>query len=212
MTSDFVNPADQAIKYLDQIEGKITPYYTNYINHGNKMGNSLEDQYSQIMSSPGQMINKFGQDYQKSPGYDFALKQALQAAGNAAAAGGRAGSPAAQEEAEEYAHGLANQDYNNYLQNVLNLYGQGLQGGQSMYNTGFQASNELAQSIANSMLSKAQLSYEGQNAANQRGAGKNSFLSGLGTIGGGLIGAYFGGPIGASIGSSVGGSIFGGGK
>ena len=108
----------------------------------------------------------------------------------------------------QLATNLANQDYYNWLSPALSQYNRGLSGAEGMYNTGYGASNELAQSIANSMLSRAGLQYAGTAAQNmnQQG-GMGSMLGGVGSLlgfaGGGPAGGMLGGALG-SIGSSFG--------
>lgn len=163
--ADWENPADVAMPTLDNIPETLKPYYEHYMKGG---------------LNPGGRLNEIGAGYQKSPGYDFALQEALKASQHAAAAGGMSGSPQSMYQAEQLATNFANQDYNNYIRDALGVYGQG-----------YQASNSLAQSILDSMLSKALLQYEGAASQNQHE--------------GGAMGGLFGG-----IGSAVGG-IFGGG-
>ena len=180
---DWKNPADAAMGPLNQIPGMISPYYNPFIQRGNEAGTTLQGQYGNLLNDPGGFLNKMGQSYQQSPGFDFALKQALQGADHAAAAGGMAGTPQHQYDTMKTATGLANQDYNSWLSNALGLYGKGLGGEENMYGTGYNASNELAQSLANNMLSKSKLQYEGQNAENQHEGGVwGSILGGLGGL------------------------------
>lgn len=183
-TSD---PSKGAMKYLNKIPGMAQNTFNPYIEAGNRQLPGLEDQYSQLINDPGARMNQIGAGYQQSPGFQFAMQQALQGAGNAAAAGGMAGSPQHEQQNMQLATNLADQDYNQYLQNALGLYGEGLQGSQGLYNMGYGASNSLADMLANAYGSQANLSYAG--AAN-----KNTAKSGLW---GGLFG------LGAQLGSAA---------
>lgn len=165
---DWENPADAASGSIDAIPGIMKPYYDPYINRGNQAGDDLMGRYGNMLNDPGALVNKIAGGYHQSPGFQFALKQALQGADHAAAAGGMAGSPQHEQQNMGIATGLADQDFNRWLSNALGMYGRGLSGEEGMYQTGFGASNELAQSLANSMLTKAQLQYAGQDAENQR--------------------------------------------
>lgn len=111
---------------------QLQSHYTNMMGYGPQLG----AQYSQLATHPEYMLQQLGNSYQSSPGYQFALKEALAAAGNAAAAGGMSGTPLHQRNAMETAQGLAARDYNDYLSNALGLYGAGLSGMQSLYGTG----------------------------------------------------------------------------
>jgi len=177
------NPAESAMPYVNQIPGQASPYLNPYFQAGTSALPSLQDQYSKLLSDPGGMVNKIGSSFQKSPGFDFALKQALQAGNNAAAAGGMAGTPQHQFQAQETATGLANQEYNNYLQNALGLYGGGLSGQQGMAGMGQQAGQSLSDLISQSLAQQGAYAYQGQAAQNQN---RNNFfgniLGGLGAF------------------------------
>lgn len=199
--NSWQNPASAALPGLNKIPGMMQPYYNPFIERGANAGNVLQDQFGELSHDPGARLNEIGAGYQQSPGFQFALQQALQAGNHAAAAGGMAGSPQHEQQNMELATQLANQDYGNWMQRALGLYGTGLSGESSMYGTGYDASNELAQSLANAMLSKAHLGYAGQNAENMHRGGM--FGSMLGAAGTG-VGAMFGGVPGAMVGSQLG--------
>lgn len=195
MLSDWHNPADAAMNYMNQIPGQISKYYDPYINAGNRQLPGLENQYGMLMNDPGGRMNQIGQNYHQSPGFQFALKQALQGAGNAAAAGGMAGSPQHEYQNMSTATGMADQDYNQWMNNALGMYRTGLQGSQGLYNTGAQAGMMAGDNMASALANQAKLAYEGQNAENQRSGGI------AGALGGGigsLLGGYLGGGGGGS--------------
>ena len=223
------DPYKQANKYWGQIPGRTQQYYNPYINagqnalgslqgeYGNLLGNrqglqdqygrmtgmgqGVMDQYGQLMNDPTAVMNKIGSQYQQSPGYQFQMDQAMNAVGNAAAAGGMAGSPQHQQQAATLATGLANQDYHNFLNQGLGLYGQGLQGGagmfgaglagqQGMYNQGlagqqginqmgFGANDQMARIIADMLAQQGQGAFAGQAAQNQNKGQMWGNLAGL---------------------------------
>lgn len=200
------DPYKAARKYYDQIPGATRGNYDPYINagrgaldtlqgqYGQLIGNlpGLQGQYNQLMQDPGSVFNKIGGGYQQSPGYQFALDQAMGAGKNAAAAGGMAGSPQHQQQAMQTATGLANQDYYNYMQNALGLYGQGLQGAGNLYGMGlqgyqglnqmgFNASDQMSRIIADALSQQGNMAYAGQNARNQS---IGNTLGGLGSLAG----------------------------
>lgn len=182
------NPADKANDYLEQIPGKIKPYYDPYVNAGRGTLDDLMKQYSGLMKDPGSILSQLGKGFTKSPGYDFAKSQGLQGINNAAAAGGMLGTAQHQQQAGELSTNLANQDFNNYLQKALGLWGTGLQGKEDINKIGFDAATGLAGNLAGNLASQGQAAYEGQ-------AGRNKFWSDL--IGTG-IGAATGRPSGGS--------------
>lgn len=177
----YSDPSRGAQKYLNQIPGEISPYYNPFIQAGQRGMSGYENTTNQLLD-PNALINKIGSGYTQSPGYQFALNQALQGSGHAAAAGGMAGSPQHEQQNMQLAQNLANQDYQQYLQNALGLYGMGYQGQGNLMNQGYNASNELANSLGNTLGTQGQLAYSGGVNRNQLGAG---------TLGMGL-GALFG--------------------
>lgn len=197
----FKNPSDAALPTINGITDRISPYYNPFIERGNRAGGSLENNYNNITSDPGGFINNIGKGYQQSPGFKFALEQALQGGDHAAAAGGMAGSPQHEQQNMELATHLADQDYNSWIDKALGLYGRGLSGEEGLYDKGYGASNELGQSIGNIALQKALIKYLGQNTENQHDdGGWGALLGGAGTLAGG----FFGGPAGAVAGGAVG--------
>lgn len=186
------DPSHEANKYYSQIPGATQGYFQPYAAAGQDAlgtlqgqygsllgyGNQVGNQYGQLMNDPGQRMNQIGSSYQQSPGYQFALDQALQASGNAAAAGGMAGSPQHEYQNMQIATGLANQDYYNYLSNALGMYNTGLQGGANLYGAGlsgeqnlnqmgYNANDQIAKIIADSLSQQGNLAYSGANYHNQ---------------------------------------------
>lgn len=180
------NPADAANPYLNQISGKTAPYLKPYSDAGQGALKPLEDNYSKLLENPGDFLNKMGASYQKSPGFDAAMKNALMASNHAAAAGGMAGSPANQYDAMKSATDLSNQDYDTWLNHTLGLYGEGLSGEQDMSHMGLTAGTSLADLIAQQLAQQGAYAYQGQ-------AGKNAGMSSLfGNLGKGVLGAFGG--------------------
>ncbi len=183
MMGDYTNPADSAMKYFNKIPGQVSKYLDPYINAGSRQLPGLESQYGQLMNNPGGKVNEIGQGYHQSPGFQFALQQALQGAGHAAAAGGMAGSPQHEQQNMQLGTNLANQDYNQWLQSALGLYGKGIEGSQGLYDTGAKTGVAAGEDMASILAHQAQLSYEGQNAENQHEQGQwGSLLGGVGQI------------------------------
>lgn len=235
-SKNWQNPANSAMPYLNQMMPNITPYFDPYINAGAQalpqlqqqygqdlsQGNNLRSQYSQMMNNPGGVMNRIGSGFQQSPGYQFQTQQAMGAANRTAAAGGMLGTPAEQQSIAGTVGGLANQDYYNYLNHGMQMYGQGLQGEQGMYNQGIQgnqdmthmglgASNSLTDDVMSQYMSQANLAYAGTSDQDQNKGGSGG--SGSGMLGGAASGAMAGsafGPYGMIIGAGVGalGSYF----
>lgn len=161
------NPADSAMPYLNQIPGQTQKYQQPWFEAGKNMIPGLSDQYNQLMNDPSKRLNDIGAGYKESPGFKFAMQQALQGGNHAAAAGGMAGSPQHEQQNMQLANDIASQDYNKWLDNALGLYGQGLSGGQNMSNQGQQAGQSMADMIAQTLAQQANLSFQGQSQKNQ---------------------------------------------
>lgn len=186
------DPYKQAGQTLGQIPGAVAPYYQPYQQAGihalNQYGNQndkllgnlpgIQGQFSQMMNDPGGFYNKIAGGYHQSPGYQWQLGQGMNAANNAAAAGGMLGSPMHQQQASTMAEGLANQDFQNYLNQVMGvqsrglggatgLYGMGHQGTSDMAHMGYGANDQMAKIISDMMSGQAQMQFNGQASQNQ---------------------------------------------
>lgn len=186
----FNNPADAAMPYYQQAQSQLPQYYMPWMQGGMNAMNQLSPLLSQMTQNPGGMVNQIGSNYQQSPGFQFALNQALKASNQSANAGGMAGSPMTQQQNMGIATGMANQDYYNYLNNAENMFGQGVGGLQNMMGMGANASMGLGQNLASLLESQGNMAYAGQANQNQMGGGIFGDLAGLGSayfLGGGKI-------------------------
>lgn len=165
--------------YLSQIPDQIKQYLAPYMNAGAGMLPGLTKQFGDLTSNPGGMINQIGKSYHQSPGFQFALQQAMQGNNRAAAAGGMAGSPMAQQLAQQKATQLGNQDYYNWLGQATGMYGNGLQGMQNLAGMGLNAGDEMAQAIAQALSAQAQNAQEQQAAGAQQGGGIGGMLGSI---------------------------------
>ena len=161
------NPADAAMPYLNQIPGQTQQYQQPYFDAGKSQIPGLQDQYGQLMNDPGGRMNKIGESFKESPGFKFAMQQALQGGNHAAAAGGMAGSPQHEQQNMQLATDLGNQEYNNWMKNALGEYNQGLQGSQGTANQGQQAGQSMADMIAQTLAQQGNLAFNGQQQQNQ---------------------------------------------
>jgi hypothetical protein len=177
------NPASAGMPYLNQISGVNQQYLNPYNQMGQQAGQNLQGQYGSLLSNPGGVLNQIGSSYHQSPGFQFALHQALMGANQGAAAGGMAGSPMGQQENMGVATGMANQDYYNYLNHAMGMYGQGLQGEQGMYQGGLQAGMGAANNISQALANQAQMAYAGQANQNQnQGSIFSNIAGGIGDL------------------------------
>lgn len=165
------NPADASSKYYDQIPDTLKQYLGQYVNSGKNAMGDLEKDYGNLMNDPGSILARLGKGYTESPGFKFERDQGLNSINNAAAAGGMMGTNMHQQQSGELATNLANRDYGDYLKNAMGMYGQGLHGKQGINEMGYGASNNLAQMLAQTLMSKGNMAYEGQAAKNKSDAG-----------------------------------------
>lgn len=166
--SHYHDPTKHAGETLDQIPDQVKGYYDPYIGAGQQEMGNLQNQFGQLTSDPGAFMNQLGSGFHESPGYQFALQQAMQGSGHAMAAGGMAGSPMHEQQNMQLATNLGNQYYNSYLKNVLGLYGMGIRGEEGINQMGYNASNSMANQIRDMLMSKSKLQYMGD-------AGRNSY-------------------------------------
>jgi hypothetical protein len=181
------NPADAASAYTGQIPGAVSPYLNPYFEAGKGAIPSLQEQYKQLLSDPGGFMNKLAGSYKESPGLQHNIAQAMQAGGHAAAAGGMAGSPQHEQQNMEAATDISSKDYNQYMQNMLGLYGQGLSGQQGMAGMGQQAGQSMADLISQALNQQGAYAYQGQAGRNQN---RSSIFSNLLGAFGGLGGLF----------------------
>lgn len=177
------NPADAAMGSLNEMPSQIQQYYQPYMQAGQQALGGVQNQYNNLMNDPGAKLNNIGQGFHQSPGYNFALQQALQSTNHGAAAGGMFGSPQHQQQNMQVATGLADQDYYNWLGQATGMFGEGIHGLQGIAGMGQQASMGYGDQMAQLQAQKANLQYAGAENKNQSQAGDfGNIMSGLGTL------------------------------
>lgn len=160
------NPAEEANQYIKQIPGAVSGYYDPYIQAGQRQLPGLEEQYGQLMNNPGQRFNQIGSEFQQSPGFQFALQQALDAGNRSAAAGGMAGSPSNMQNNMQLATNMGLQDYYNWMGGATDLYKTGLGGGHQLYSQGQQAAGQMADQVAQALAQQGANAYGGAQSSN----------------------------------------------
>jgi hypothetical protein len=177
------NPANTAMPYLNNISQVNQKYLNPYNQMGQGAMSNLSGVYGNILSNPGAFMNQIGSNFHQSPGFQFSMNQAMNAANNAQAAGGMAGTPQNTQTNMTLATQLGNQNYYNYMQNAMGLFGQGMQGEQGLAGMGLQSADAMATNESMADEEKAQLAYEGQAGQNQaKGQMYNNLFSGMGDL------------------------------
>lgn len=209
---------DQAGRHLDEGFNRASGYLNPFLKGGadafgrygkesqglTGLRGPLMEQINRMMSNPGDLLKSIGQGYQQSPGYQFNVDEATKAMNAASQAGGMVGTPAHQQNIAQTVTGLANQDYNNYMNQALGLYGQGMGAGQNMYGMGFGGLGNMSQMGLNAggMMGNWAM-QNAQDRASQENARRSGMMGGLGSLLGGAAGFAMGGPMGGMIGSGL---------
>ena len=191
------DPAEEFAKSMAGYEEMLLGYYQPFMDQTFSQLGNLEQQYSMLLSNPGALYDMMAMGFSASPGYQYQVDQSMNAANSAAAAGGMAGTNAHQTTAMTQANNLANQDFNNYMSQMTNLYSKGLSGTENLhqmnYKTGYSASTDMARYIAELMQAEAGI-------AAQQAQAESDFWGQLTGMG---LGYAIGGPIGMGIGGSL---------
>ena len=201
------DPYDEYADEISQIPGAISPYYQPYIDAGtdalntlnplyqNMLGNygGLQQGYNAMFMHPDQVLNQMMSGYSQSPYYDYELEQGENAIGAAEAAGGMAGTPEHAQKNASLAENLANQYMQEYLKNAemigrggmrgkQQFLNMGTRGEEGIYKSGMNASNQMAQAIADAMSSQAQAQYGSTSTKNRRMGRLVGDVAGLGAM------------------------------
>ena len=86
----------------------------------------MQDQYGQLSNDPGKRFAELGAGYKQSPGYAATLREALSGANNAALMAGGPGGQRHIQFASNAAGDVANKDYEQYINHIMDLYKTGL--------------------------------------------------------------------------------------
>lgn len=174
------SPQQAGSPYYDKIAPEMKQAYQPYIDQGQEAMGTYQEQLQKLISDPGALMQMLGQGYQESPGFQHNVSSATDAAMRAAAAGGEAGAPSVQEALASQISGMASQDYGDYMNKAMGLYGTGLSGEGGIGQMGFQASTDLAQNLANALMSQGNMAASGAQAQQQ---GMQNLIGGLGQAG-----------------------------
>lgn len=166
----YSNPADSAMGYLNQIPGQTEQYFKPYIDRGQNNANTLQGQYDQMTSNPGEFYNKLAGGYKESPGFQARMKRAMSAGDEANARGGMAGTPQHQENNMQMASDLSSEDYEKYLNHMMGIFGAGQSGMSHFNDQGFEASKDYGTGLANNLGAKASYAFGGQAGQNKYNA------------------------------------------
>jgi hypothetical protein len=156
---------------MQGIPSEMRGYADPYIQAGTQSLGGLQQQLASMTDDPGALMNLLGQGYRESPGLQQNVQLATTAANRAAAAGGQLGSPAEQSALAQQVYDLGEQDYGQYLDRALGLYGGGVSGLQGLTGMGAQESQSLSENLARQHMSEANLEQAKMQNQQQQQAG-----------------------------------------
>ncbi|CAB4128651.1 hypothetical protein UFOVP100_53 [uncultured Caudovirales phage] len=179
---DTGKPYDKAMeqyqRYANQSQAAQQPYQQAGQQAIGNYQNWLQGQ-----QDPTKFINEAMGHYQESPYAHYLQQQSMRAGQNAASAQGLTGSTPFAQQLQQNAGNIANQDQNQWLQNILGIntqYGQGqqnlMQGGQNAANQLTNMYNHMGQQMGEAAYGKEQRQ-------------QNNWFNTLGGIGS-LIGSF----------------------
>ena len=163
--SSSQNPANAAQPYLQQIPGVGHQYYDPYIQQGQQAGQTLQSEYGKQLD-PTTFLNELQKGYKPSESYQFRKDDLMKEMAAVAGQGGYAGTPMAQRQYGEQANRILSEDQQQYLQNALGIYGQGISGEQDFYNKGYGASGNMADLLGGALNQQGGLAFQGQSQQN----------------------------------------------
>lgn len=177
--------------YYGQAMGQLQPYQ-----QAGQNALAPYMQAGQALMNPGQLENQWMQSYNESPMAQQEQLQARQQGMGLAESMGLGQSTPAMQAVNQSVSNIGAQDRNTFMDNMMQKYLAGTGIMQNIYGTGANASNVLAQLLAQEAGSQANMTY-GQEEAGP------SMLGGLvGTLAGSALG-----PIGSAIGGAIGKKI-----
>lgn len=173
-------------------QGMMNPYI--------QRGNTAYDAYIAALNqgkNPADLYNQFANSYRESPEALAQVQVGQKNANNAAAASGMIGSGAEQTAAANLAQSVRSQDFDKYMGNMYNTRNEYLGGQSGLETQGFNASNNLMQTMQKYFddMAKARAAQD---------TGRAGGMQGLAGMGLGVAGSIFGGPIGGALGGAIG--------
>lgn len=179
-SSSYSNPSDAAMPYLNQIPSTVTPAYTPAINLGKGATRATLPTYQQRLNDPGAAQNDLMSGYQTSDAYNYNQQKLTAQQAGTAAAGGFTGTPYDQEQQAATTAGLLSQDEQQYYNNNLQLQNSSLNAGMHYTDMGYQASDTLANLLANNLAAQSGVAYQGAAYQNNLQAQQRNNLIGAG--------------------------------
>lgn len=163
--------------WMDRASNAYNPFYKAGTDAIGKFQGGLDQ-----MANPSDFINKLMGNYKESDYSKYLQDQAGKAGINAASASGMIGSTPFAQQMQQNAAGIASQDMNQWLQNVLGINRDYLSGYGDLMHQGFNAATGQSNIFGQRAGDEGNLAYAKERAANERGKG---ILGGLFSMFGG---------------------------
>lgn len=165
----YTDPTTKAMPYLKNIPSTLIPYFQPYIDTGNQAMSQFFNQISQLATPGGakDIYNQLSSGYEENPGTKATIDTATKQANQVAASTGMFGTPTEQNAVAAQTENISYKNFNDYMTQLLGLYGQGLKGEQGLMSQGFEASTTLAEDLAKNLMSEAGLEYAGAQGKNK---------------------------------------------
>lgn len=183
----FMHPEkgyQKAQNALDKYYGESQGYLNPYNQQGQQAYGNLNTAMQKLLN-PTALYDEWSSAYAPSEHARLTKERAMNDALRVASSQGLLGSTASQQAIQGGLHDIEAQDFENFMNRMIQQYLQGAQIAQGIYGTGSQAGHALAGNAANMGSNAAEMAFGRQNAPGQL------FGSLLGT-GANLAGAYMG--------------------
>lgn len=147
-------------RYLSQIPGVYKEYLGAYSDAGQAALPGYQDKLNELLNDPNGFIKSIMGEYESSPYYQFQVDEMQNGSNNAAAANGTLGGGQHQFDISSLIRGLASQDQQQYLGNVVGAFNNGLTGTKGLIDLGANAGSTIANGIAGNYQDRGALAYK----------------------------------------------------
>ncbi len=182
---------EQLDKYFQQAQGGLQPYSQNGLDAYSKYSGAMDK-----LLNPGGLQDEWARNYKESDAAKQNEAMANERGMNAAQQMGLSGSSPAIQAIQSGTTGIAANDRQNYMNDLLQKYMAGIGIGQNIYGTGANTANAMSQNAMNMGNNSAQMAFNQNNA--QGGLFGNLLGAGFG-----LAGSALGGPLGGALGAGL---------
>lgn len=154
------NPAKKAQEQSQKGWQESQNYQNPYVTRGNDQYNRLNDASANLMN-PMDLQNRWLEKYQTSPWANQLLSQSQVAGNDFASQWGLGGSSAAMSNAQQNAGNIVSNDRQNYMNDLMQKYMQGIGLSSDIYNTGAKSAQSLGEQAVGNGLVNAAFGYQG---------------------------------------------------